>query len=59
MKKYTIDEITLRECMARGYCSPENENKVLDPELIEAMIKEIKECCDGDQFRGQCHASCG
>ena len=51
MKKYTIDEITLRECMARGYCSLENENKVLDPEPIEAMIKEIKECCDGDQRR--------
>ena len=34
--------------MARGYCSKENETKVVDPVLIEAMIKEIKEaCCDG------------
>jgi len=43
--KYTISEQSLRECMARAYCTPENEKKVLDPTLIEAMIDEIKDAC--------------
>lgn len=32
----------IREALARGYCSKENENKVLDADLIEAMAKEIE-----------------
>lgn len=28
--------------LARAYCSKENEQKVLDPELIEAMVPEIE-----------------
>lgn len=31
----------VRGALARGYCTKENENKVLDPELIEAMALEI------------------
>jgi hypothetical protein len=31
------------QALARGYCSPENEQKVLDPVLIEAMTKELME----------------
>ena len=33
-------ERLLREALARGYCSPENEKKELDATLIEAMVKE-------------------
>ena len=32
----------IRGALARGYCSKENENKVLDPDLIEAMVVEIE-----------------
>lgn len=28
--------------LARGYCTKENENKVLDPTLIEAMANEVE-----------------
>jgi hypothetical protein len=46
--KYTIDEQTMRECMARAYCRKENETKELDSTLIQAMIQEIKyACCNG------------
>ena len=27
--------------IARGYCSPENEKKVLDPVLCQAIAKEV------------------
>ena len=30
-----------REALARGYCSECNEHKVLDPDLIEAMVEEL------------------
>ncbi|MDP2363758.1 MAG: hypothetical protein Q8M94_08315 [Ignavibacteria bacterium] len=33
----------IRQALARGYCSPENEQKVLDPVLIEAMTRELLE----------------
>lgn len=36
-----MNEILLRQAMARGYCTPENGNKELDAVLIDAMIKEI------------------
>ena len=41
--EHLINETTLRQAMARGYCTKENEKKVLDPELIEAMLVEIKD----------------
>lgn len=31
----------IMQALARGYCSPQNEQKVLDPDLIEAMTKEL------------------
>lgn len=31
----------IRGALARGYCTKENETKVLDPELIEAMAQEV------------------
>jgi len=34
-------ETQIREALARGYGSPENEKKVIDPVLIEAMVKEV------------------
>jgi len=38
----TQDEIVeVRGALARGYCSKENEHKVLDPELIESMALEV------------------
>ena len=39
MKKIKISEI--RGALARGYCSKENEKKILDPDLIESMTLEI------------------
>ncbi len=27
--------------LARAYCTKENEHKVLDPELIAAMVQEV------------------
>ena len=33
--------IEIRGALARGYCSPENQHKVVDPTLIEAMAREI------------------
>jgi len=35
----TMEEISM--ALARGYCSKANENKVLDTELIEAMVVEV------------------
>ncbi len=36
-------ETQIRQALARGYCSKENEQKVLDPDLIEAMTRELLE----------------
>ena len=36
-------ETQIREALARGYCSPGNEHKTLDPALIEAMTQELIE----------------
>ena len=30
------------QALARGYCSLKNKNKVLDPDLIEAMADELE-----------------
>ncbi len=32
----------IRGALARGYCHKENDNKVLDPTLIEAMAQEVE-----------------
>ena len=34
-------ETQVRHAIARGYCHPDNAAKVLDPVLIEAMVKEV------------------
>ena len=34
-------ETQIRQALARGYCTPENEHKELDAVLIEAMKEEI------------------
>ncbi len=31
----------LRQALARGYCTKRNEEKIVDPDLIEDMITEI------------------
>ena len=36
-------ETQIREALARGYCSPENKHKTLDPVLLEAMTRELLE----------------
>jgi hypothetical protein len=33
----------IQGAMARGYCHPKNERKVLDPDLIHAMAVEVVE----------------
>ena len=42
-------EQEIRGAMARGYCTKENENKVLDPELIEAMALEVEKVFKEDR----------
>lgn len=34
-------EKTLIECIGRAYCTPENEGKIVDTTLADAIIKEI------------------
>ena len=34
-------ETQVLQALARGYCSPENSGKTVDPDLIKAMAKEI------------------
>ena len=36
-------ETQVLQALARGYCSPENSGKIVDPDLIQAMAKEIIE----------------
>lgn len=36
----------LRGALARGYCHKENENKILDPDLIESMAQEVEKMND-------------
>lgn len=36
-------ETQVLQALARGYCHPENSGKVVDPDLIKAMAKEIIE----------------
>jgi len=36
-----VNEEEIQGALARGYCSKENEQKVVDPTLIQAMTKEI------------------
>jgi len=36
---FSVDEIS--GALARGYCAEKNTNKVLDPDLIEAMKNEV------------------
>jgi len=42
----TIKEI--RGALARGYCSKENENKVLDIKLVQEQVKEIMNLIKGE-----------
>ena len=37
-----IQEKEIREALARGYCSKQNEHKVLDADLIEDMVIEVE-----------------
>jgi hypothetical protein len=37
-----LNEQRLRGALARGYCAKDNSAKVLDPDLIEAMVIEVK-----------------
>ena len=36
-----IERKHIREALARGYCAPANSAKVLDPDLINAMVAEV------------------
>jgi hypothetical protein len=36
-------ETQVLQALARGYCSPKNSSKIVDPDLIAAMAKEIIE----------------
>jgi len=54
-------ETQVLQALARGYCSPENSGKTVDPDLIKAMAKEIIEsfspsrerCGDNRTFDGK------
>lgn len=41
LKLFKQEKELLWQALARGYCYPENETKVLDSELIKAMAKEV------------------
>lgn len=41
----------IRQALARGYCSKENESKVLDPDLIEAMATEVMSVMEESKFK--------
>ena len=44
IKKRGMDmETQVLQALARGYCHPENSGKIVDPDLIKAMAKEIIE----------------
>jgi len=47
-KKQKIIEI--QGALARGYCTKRNENKVLDPDLIEDMATEVAALDDKDDW---------
>lgn len=36
-----VSKEELRGACARGYCYKVNENKILDPELLEAIVEEV------------------
>ena len=38
-----IERSEIRGALARGYCTKENERKVLDSVLLEAMADELEE----------------
>jgi hypothetical protein len=37
----TISYETILQAVARGWCSPKNENKVMDADLAEAIAIEV------------------
>lgn len=37
-----LDEEELMGSLARGYCTKRNEKKIVDPDLIEDMVEDIK-----------------
>jgi hypothetical protein len=46
MNTYTISEESLLQCLARAYCHDGNTDKVVDTDLIMAMLEEIKNACN-------------
>ena len=45
--KNDIDiENSMRRALARAYCTDRNKQKILDTDLIEDMIIEIKKCLE-------------
>jgi hypothetical protein len=45
-KRWTDEGGEIVGALARGYCSKENQHKVLDPVLIQAMAVEIQNLLD-------------
>ena len=52
-------ETQIREALARGYCHPENENKILDPDLINAMADELLKSFSPTKAGMCCCGFCG
>ena len=52
-------ETQIREALARGYCYSENEKKVVDPNLIEAMTKELLKSFSPAKPNLYCCGFCG
>jgi hypothetical protein len=50
--KAGVSEGEISGALARGYCSKENANKILDPNLIMAMQKEISNLLHGQNTKG-------
>lgn len=49
-----MEKSELLGTLARGYCTPENSHKIVDPDLVTAMademIKEINEYVDSVRY---------
>lgn len=39
--------------IARGWCHPKNENKVMDPDLVEAIADEIEKDTKEESEQGE------
>jgi hypothetical protein len=47
----TIAFEDIQQAVARGWCTPANENKTLDPDLADAITTEVYNLLNGEQAK--------